>query len=134
MLGGCGCLRQLLVMRSCFVRDGANARARAARECIAAARGYITSMRFLLALRKVDADLHCVMVPDLPGCRAVGRNLDQAILYARRAIDEHCRTLAREGEPIPEPQPLEQHSPLPDLFEQAIWTAVDVPIEKYFDS
>jgi len=91
-------------------------------------------MRFLLALREVDADLHCVMIPDLPGCRAVGRNLDQAILYARRAIDEHCRTLAREGEPMPEPQPLEQHSPLPDLFEQAIWTSVDVPIEKYFDS
>lgn len=132
-MGGCGCLRYLLVMRLCFVPDGAEACA-ARIECIAAVRGYITNMRFLLALRKVDADLHCVMIPDLPGCRAVGRNLDQAILYARRAIDEHCRTLAREGEPIPEPQPLEQHSPLPDLFEQAIWTSVDVPIEKYFDS
>ena len=124
-------------MRSCFVPDGAIVRARVRTSQIrwfAAVRGYLTSMRFLLALREVDADLHCVMIPDLPGCRAVGRNLDQAILYARRAIDEHCRTLAREGEPMPEPQPLEQHSPLPDLFEQAIWTSVDVPIEKYFDS
>jgi len=91
-------------------------------------------MRFLLALREVDSDLHCVMIPDLPGCRAVGRNMEQAILYARRAIDEHCRTLAREGEPMPEPLPLERHTPLPDLFEQAVWTAVDVPIEKYFNA
>jgi len=102
--------------------------------CPAAARKYTASMRFLLALREVDSDLHCVMIPDLPGCRAVGRNMEQAILYARRAIDEHCRTLAREGEPMPEPLPLERHTPLPDLFEQAVWTSVDVPIEKYFSA
>jgi len=89
-------------------------------------------MRFLLALRAVEADLHCVMVPDLPGCRAAGRNFDQAVLYARRAIDEHCRLLAADGEPMPEPLPLEHHTPLPDLFEEAVWTSVDVPIEKYF--
>jgi predicted RNase H-like HicB family nuclease len=90
------------------------------------------SMRFLLALREVDADLHCVMIPDLPGCRAVGRNAQQAILYARRAIDEHCRALALEGEPMPETWPLEHHTPLPDLFAEATWTSVDVPIEQYF--
>jgi predicted RNase H-like HicB family nuclease len=93
---------------------------------------WCTSMRFLVALREVDADLHCVMIPDLPGCRAVGRNAEQAILYARRAIDEHCRMLAREGEPMPEAQPLEHHVPLPDLFAEATWTSVDVPIEQYF--
>jgi len=91
-------------------------------------------MRFLVALREVDADLHCVMIPDLPGCRAAGRNAQQAILYARRAIDEHCRVLAEEGEPMPEPLPLELHTPLPGFFEEAVWTSVDVPIEKYFES
>jgi predicted RNase H-like HicB family nuclease len=91
------------------------------------------NVRFLVALREVDADLHCVMIPDLPGCRAVGRNAQQAILYARRAIDEHCRILAREGEPMPETLPLESHTPLPDLFAEATWTSVDVPIEQYFD-
>jgi|KBSMisStaDraftv2_1062788.scaffolds.fasta_scaffold106975_3 predicted RNase H-like HicB family nuclease len=89
-------------------------------------------MRFLVALREVDADLHCVMIPDLPGCRAVGRNPEQAILYARRAIGEHCRLLACAGEPMPEAQPLERHTPLPDFFEEATWTSVDVPIEQYF--
>jgi predicted RNase H-like HicB family nuclease len=89
-------------------------------------------MRFLIALREVDADLHCAMIPDLPGCRAVGRDQQQAILYARRAIDEHCRRLASDGEPMPEAQPLERHTPLPDLFADAMWTSVDVPIERHF--
>jgi predicted RNase H-like HicB family nuclease len=90
-------------------------------------------MRFLLALREVDADLHCVMIPDLPGCRAAGRSPEQAILYARRAIGEHCRMLANNGEPMPEALPLERHTPLPDFFEEATWTSVDVPIEQYFE-
>jgi predicted RNase H-like HicB family nuclease len=91
------------------------------------------AVRFLLAVREVEADLHCVMIPDLPGCRAVGRDRQQAIRYARRAIGEHCRMLAHAGEPMPEPLPLEQHSPLPDVFEEATWTSVDVPIEQYFE-
>jgi len=90
-------------------------------------------MRFLVALREVEAELHCVMIPDLPGCRAVGRNPAQAIFYARRAIDEHCRLLAEDGEPIPETQSLESHMRLPDLFADATWTSVEVPIEQYFE-
>jgi predicted RNase H-like HicB family nuclease len=90
-------------------------------------------MRFLVALREVEAELHCAVIPDLPGCRAVGRNPQQAIIYARRAIDEHCRLLAEEGEPIPDTQPIEYHIPLPDLFSEATWTSVEVPIEHYFE-
>jgi predicted RNase H-like HicB family nuclease len=89
-------------------------------------------MRFLVALREVDTNLHCVMIPDLPGCRAVGCDARQAILYARRAIAEHCRLLAEDGEPMPEVLPLESHTPLPDMFDEATWTSVDVPIEQYF--
>lgn len=73
------------------------------------------------------------MIPDLPGCRAVGRNPHQAILYARRAIDAHCRLLAEGGEPLPEALPLERHMPLPDGFAEATFTSVEVPIEQYFD-
>jgi predicted RNase H-like HicB family nuclease len=90
------------------------------------------SMRFLVALREVEAELHCALIPDLPGCRAVGRNARQALLYVRRAIDEHCRRLALDGEPLPETQPLESHMPLPDLFDDATFTSVDVAIEHYF--
>jgi len=129
----------MLAMRSSRIappaQDVLAIRLRADRPTLSAAgtRGR-TSMRFLLALREVDSDLHCVMIPDLPGCRAAGRNAEQAILYARRAIDEHCRMLAREGEPMPDTQPLELHTPLPDLFEEATWTSVDVPIEQYFNA
>lgn len=89
-------------------------------------------MRFVIALRQVDDNLHCAVAPDLPGCRAVGSDREQAILYARRAIDAHCRSLADEGEPIPEPRSREQHTPLTDWFDEANWTCVDVAIEQYF--
>ena len=90
------------------------------------------AMRFLLALREVDTDLHCAVIPDLPGCRAVGCSVEQAILYARRAIDAYCRRLAGEGEPMPEALSLEQRAPAADFCEEATWTSVDVPIERYF--
>jgi predicted RNase H-like HicB family nuclease len=89
-------------------------------------------VRFLLALREVDADLHCAVIPDLPGCRAVGSSVEQAILYARRAIDAHCRKLAGAGEPMPEALSLENSAPAADFYEEATWTSVEVPIEQYF--
>lgn len=90
-------------------------------------------MRFLVALLEIETELHCAMIPDLPGCRAVGRNPSQAILYARRAIDARCRELAEGGEPLPETLPLERHMPLSDQFMEATWTSMDVPFEHYFE-
>ena len=37
--------------------------------------------------------------PDLPGVSALGRDDEEALDEARRALDEH----ARSGEPLPEP-------------------------------
>ena len=38
--------------------------------------------------------------PDLPGVSALGRDDEEALDEARRALDEH----ARSGEPLPEPE------------------------------
>ena len=90
-------------------------------------------MRFLIVLRQVDDDLHHALVPGLPGCRAVGTDRRQALLYARRAIEEHCRVLADAGEPMPEPRTLEQSGAPGTVVEDATWTTLDVPIEHYFE-
>ncbi len=43
------------------------------------------------------------MVPDLPGCFAVGRTRAQASHLIRSAIASHIEALRELGEPVPEP-------------------------------
>jgi predicted RNase H-like HicB family nuclease len=43
-------------------------------------------------------------VPDLPGCIATGRTVEEIERKIREAIEFHLEGLRRDGEPIPEPQ------------------------------
>ncbi len=45
---------------------------------------------------------YVVEVPSLPGCRAKGKNLSEAITNTRKAIDQHIDDLKASGQPIPE--------------------------------
>jgi predicted RNase H-like HicB family nuclease len=45
-----------------------------------------------------------VVFPDLPGCTAMGRTLDEALRHAREAAAEWVQMV----KPIPRPRPLEQ--------------------------
>ena len=42
--------------------------------------------------------------PDLPGVSALGRDDEEAIAAAKRALDAALRACADEGEPPPEPR------------------------------
>ena len=42
-------------------------------------------------------------VPDLPGCIATGRTLEQTSKRMLQAIDAHLRAMREDGDPIPEP-------------------------------
>jgi predicted RNase H-like HicB family nuclease len=42
-------------------------------------------------------------VPDLPGCIATGRTLEQTKQRMREAIALHIEGMKEDGEPIPEP-------------------------------
>ena len=42
-------------------------------------------------------------VPDLPGCIATGRTLEQTRKRMLQAIDAHLRAMREDGDPIPEP-------------------------------
>ncbi len=44
-----------------------------------------------------------VTVPDLPGCFAVAKNMDEARKLAVEAIAFHIEALREDGDPIPEP-------------------------------
>jgi predicted RNase H-like HicB family nuclease len=41
--------------------------------------------------------------PDLPGCVATGRTLDEVVQEMREAIEFHLEGLRLEGQPIPSP-------------------------------
>jgi predicted RNase H-like HicB family nuclease len=41
--------------------------------------------------------------PDLPGCVATGKTLDETIVRIREAIEYHLAGLTEDGLPIPEP-------------------------------
>lgn len=45
---------------------------------------------------------YVVEVPSLPGCRAKGKNISEAITNTRRAIYAHLEKLKASGQPVPE--------------------------------
>jgi predicted RNase H-like HicB family nuclease len=42
-------------------------------------------------------------VPDLPGCVAVGENLDEVTRLIQEAIEFHLEGMKLDGDPVPEP-------------------------------
>ncbi len=53
--------------------------------------------------------------PDLPGCIATGRTLNETREQMRGAIEFHLRGLREDGDPIPEPS----HAAAVELLEVA---------------
>lgn len=53
-----------------------------------------------------------VVFPEVPGCTSHGQDADHAALMAAEGLAGHLALLARDGDPLPEPAPLD--APLPD--------------------
>jgi predicted RNase H-like HicB family nuclease len=61
--------------------------------------GYIA-----LVLRQPGGGYRAVF-PDVAGCRAEGRSVEEALANARSEIKAHAARLAREGATLPAPRP-----------------------------
>lgn len=59
-----------------------------------------------LIRKETDSDFG-VEFPDLPGCVTAGRDLDEAMAFAREALALHIDGLRSDGETLPEPSTLE---------------------------
>ena len=69
-----------------------------------------------------------VVFPDFPGCVSAGSTVEEALANAAEALLFHMEGMVDDGEPIPEPSPLD--APLPDWLESnAIRHQVLVPVE-----
>lgn len=62
-------------------------------------------MKYAILIEKGDTS-YGASVPDLPGCIAVGKTLEEVQQLIREAIAFHLEGLKEEGLPIPEPTTL----------------------------
>ena len=59
-------------------------------------------MRYAIVIEKAENN-YAAYVPDLPGCVATGRTIEETEKEIREAIDLHLRGMREDGLPIPDP-------------------------------
>lgn len=59
-------------------------------------------MRYAIVIEKAESN-YAAYVPDLPGCVATGRTVEETENQIREAIEFHLRGMREDGLPIPEP-------------------------------
>lgn len=59
-------------------------------------------MRYAIVIEKAQNN-YSAYVPDLPGCAATGRTIEEAEVEIREAIALHLTGLREDGLPIPPP-------------------------------
>ena len=69
-----------------------------------------------------------VVFPEVPGCTSHGATPEQALAMGAEALAGHFELLARDGDPLPEPAPLDTPLP-PALVEDAPIYVALVPVE-----
>ena len=62
----------------------------------------VQDMRYLVVIEK-SARNYSAYSPDVPGCVATGRTLDETKANMREALEGHLEVMAEYGEPTPEP-------------------------------
>ena len=59
-------------------------------------------MRYAIVIEKAENN-YAAYVPDLPGCVATGKTVEETEQQIREAIEFHLRGMREDGLPIPEP-------------------------------
>lgn len=60
-------------------------------------------MRYAIVIEKAASN-YSAYVPDLPGCVATGRTVEETEQQIREAIEFHLQGLREDGLPVPVPQ------------------------------
>lgn len=59
-------------------------------------------MRYVMIIEKGERN-YSAYLPDLPGCVATGKTLEEVKQRMRKAVEWHLRGLREDGLPVPEP-------------------------------
>ncbi|MCA1614883.1 MAG: type II toxin-antitoxin system HicB family antitoxin [Acidobacteria bacterium] len=65
-------------------------------------------MRYVIIIEKAEENCSAY-VPDLPGCVATGKTVEEVKERMGQAIDLHLRGMREDGLPIPEPTSLAEY-------------------------
>ncbi len=76
----------------------------------------IESIRYTV-LVDGKAGAYGVVIPDLPGCHAMGRTIDEALRHAADAMRDWAELTVESGRPVPRPRPLETLRRDPEVVE-----------------
>ena len=63
---------------------------------------------YIALIRKAKGTCYGVEFPDFPGCISAGDTLEEAVQEGAAALSLHLRGMRDDGEPIPEPTPIEK--------------------------
>ena len=86
-------------------------------------------MKYPVVIHKDPDSDYGVTLPDLPGCFSAGRTLEEALEMAREAAELHLEGLLEDGEPLPEPSPIEALRQRPE-YANGIWALIDVDLSR----
>ncbi len=59
-------------------------------------------MRYAFVIEKAEGN-YSAYVPDLPGCVATGKTIEETDQRIREAVELHLRGMREDGLPIPQP-------------------------------
>jgi predicted RNase H-like HicB family nuclease len=71
--------------------------------------------RYFPAVIERGATSYGITFPDFPGCVSVGDSIEHALERGHEALAAHIELMLEDGDPIPEPSPID--APLPDWLE-----------------
>jgi predicted RNase H-like HicB family nuclease len=77
------------------------------------------AVRYYPAVLEQVSDGFSVFFPDLPGCTSAGDTAEDAAARAEAALALHLAGMAEDGDPIPDPTPLERLEGEPEVEEFA---------------
>jgi predicted RNase H-like HicB family nuclease len=64
--------------------------------------------RYLVVIEKGE-NSYGAYAPDVPGCVAVGKTVEEVVRLIQEALEFHFEGMIEDGEPIPPPSHIEAH-------------------------
>jgi predicted RNase H-like HicB family nuclease len=62
--------------------------------------------RYLIVIEKAENN-YGAFAPDVPGCGATGKTVEETVTLLKEALTGHLELMAEDGDPIPEPTIIE---------------------------